>query len=166
MPKETRPSTHVNASPYPSTTKTKKIKKIMSKWNAKSVYKKVAEEKCSICMETPHNGVILQCSNAEKGCRPYMCDTSYPHSNCLNKFLQSSTSTLCPLCGGEVGGNKWTNVKEATRCFMNSIPRRCPVETCEFTGNYAELENHASLEHPSVKPSVETLCEKTLRIRI
>ncbi|KAH7865008.1 hypothetical protein Vadar_001113 [Vaccinium darrowii] len=37
--------------------------------------------------------------------------------------------------------------------FMNSVPRSCSVDTCEFTGTYPELENHASLVHPSVRPS-------------
>ncbi|KAJ6394449.1 hypothetical protein OIU77_023624 [Salix suchowensis] len=41
-------------------------------------------------MEHPHNAVLLQCSSFDKGCRPYMCNTSYRHSNCLDQFRKSS----------------------------------------------------------------------------
>ncbi|GLJ29445.1 hypothetical protein SUGI_0580450 [Cryptomeria japonica] len=41
---------------------------------------------CPICMNPPHNAVLLLCSSHEKGCRTYMCDTSYRHSNCLDQF--------------------------------------------------------------------------------
>lgn len=47
------------------------------------------EARCSICMEHPHNAVLLNCSSHEKGCRPYMCNTSYRHSNCLDQFCKS-----------------------------------------------------------------------------
>ncbi|XP_065638071.1 uncharacterized protein LOC136071107 [Quercus suber] len=46
------------------------------------------EARCPICMEHPHN-VLLMCSSHEKGCRPYMCNTSYRHSNCLDQFCKS-----------------------------------------------------------------------------
>lgn len=48
------------------------------------------EARCPVCMEHPHNAVLLLCSSHEKGCRPYMCDTSYRHSNCLDQFHKSS----------------------------------------------------------------------------
>lgn len=41
---------------------------------------------CPICMECPHNAVLLLCSSYDKGCCPYMCDTSYRHSNCLDQY--------------------------------------------------------------------------------
>ncbi|KAH7285801.1 hypothetical protein KP509_33G046400 [Ceratopteris richardii] len=44
---------------------------------------------CPICMEIPHNAVLLRCSSYDKGCRPYMCDTSYRHSNCLDQYLKA-----------------------------------------------------------------------------
>ncbi|XP_042512248.1 uncharacterized protein LOC122087251 isoform X2 [Macadamia integrifolia] len=48
------------------------------------------EARCSVCMEHPHNAVLLLCSSHDKGCRPYMCDTSYRHSNCLDQFRKAS----------------------------------------------------------------------------
>ncbi|XWS11838.1 hypothetical protein CRYUN_Cryun37aG0035500 [Craigia yunnanensis] len=44
-------------------------------------------------MEHPHNAVLLWCSSFEKGCRPFMCNTSYRHSNCLDQFCKSSVSS-------------------------------------------------------------------------
>lgn len=51
------------------------------------------EVRCVICMEHPHNAVLLLCSSGEKGCLPYMCDTSYRHSNCLDQFCKLSSGT-------------------------------------------------------------------------
>lgn len=44
---------------------------------------------CPICMHSPHNAVLLLCSSHKKGCRTYMCDTSYRHSNCLDQFRKA-----------------------------------------------------------------------------
>lgn len=44
---------------------------------------------CPICMEFPHNAVLLFCSSHDKGCRPYMCNTSYRHSNCLDQYQKA-----------------------------------------------------------------------------
>ncbi|KAF8394188.1 hypothetical protein HHK36_020395 [Tetracentron sinense] len=44
------------------------------------------EASCPICMDHPHNAVLLLCSSHDKGCRSYICDTSYRHSNCLDRF--------------------------------------------------------------------------------
>ncbi|XP_022755112.1 uncharacterized protein LOC111303254 [Durio zibethinus] len=51
------------------------------------------DARCPVCMEHPHNAVLLICSSHKKGCRPYMCDTSYRHSNCFDQFCKSSTDT-------------------------------------------------------------------------
>ncbi|XP_021858411.1 uncharacterized protein [Spinacia oleracea] len=52
------------------------------------------DARCAVCMEHPHNAVLLICSAYDKGCRPYMCDTSYRHSNCLDQFRKSFTEAL------------------------------------------------------------------------
>ncbi|XP_020581119.1 uncharacterized protein LOC110025159 [Phalaenopsis equestris] len=41
---------------------------------------------CPICLDHPHNAVLLICRSHEKGCRAFICDTSYRHSNCLDRF--------------------------------------------------------------------------------
>ncbi|KAK3206644.1 hypothetical protein Dsin_020690 [Dipteronia sinensis] len=50
------------------------------------LHKELDEISCPICMDHPHNAVLLICSSHEKGCRSYICDTSYRHSNCLDRF--------------------------------------------------------------------------------
>ncbi|KAL7587335.1 hypothetical protein Lser_V15G37817 [Lactuca serriola] len=127
------------------------------------------EARCPVCMEHPHNAILLLCSSHEKGCRPFMCDTSYRHSNCFDQFQKASSESLetpptptptstptpvttltCPLCRGQVTG--WI-VVEAARGFMNGKTRSCASETCEFSGTYADLRKHARLDHPLVRPS-------------
>ncbi|KAA8538554.1 hypothetical protein F0562_028252 [Nyssa sinensis] len=46
---------------------------------------------CSVCMEYPHNAVLLLCSSYNKGCRPYMCATSCRYSNCLEQYKRAYT---------------------------------------------------------------------------
>ena len=58
---------------------------------------KVSEKKdwedatCSVCLEFPHNAVLLLCSSYNKGCRPYMCATSHRYSNCLEQYKKAYT---------------------------------------------------------------------------
>nr|XP_048331827.1 uncharacterized protein LOC107421000 isoform X1 [Ziziphus jujuba var. spinosa] len=46
---------------------------------------------CSVCMEFPHNAVLLLCSSYNKGCRPYMCSTGRRYSNCLEQYKKAYT---------------------------------------------------------------------------
>lgn len=110
------------------------------------------EARCPICIEHPHNAVLLLCSSGDKGCRPYMCDTSSRHSNCLDQFRKSAMNNqlVCPLCRGQIDG--WTAVDSA-RNFMNSKTRNCSLDTCDFVGNYSQLREHARRVHPHVKPT-------------
>ncbi|XVF48163.1 hypothetical protein PTKIN_Ptkin03bG0168900 [Pterospermum kingtungense] len=129
---------------------------------------------CPICLDFPHNGVLLQCSSYEKGCCPFVCDTDHLHSNCLDRFksaygmLSPSTSDeisvtnipqtvcadncrpTCPLCRGEVTG--WIVVDKA-RLLLDEKRRCCEEEQCLFSGTYSELQKHAQLEHPHARPS-------------
>ncbi|XP_057511114.1 uncharacterized protein LOC130793440 [Actinidia eriantha] len=133
---------------------------------------------CPICLDFPHNCVLLQCSSYEKGCRPFVCDTDHLHSNCLHRFktaygmssgsrspstsnstslenmhtefLESSGKPSCPLCRGEVTG--WVIVDMA-RVHLNEKKRCCEEDRCAFSGTYLELREHAQLEHPHARPS-------------
>ncbi|KAK9001544.1 hypothetical protein V6N11_083326 [Hibiscus sabdariffa] len=49
---------------------------------------------CSVCMECPHNAVLLLCSSHDKGCRPYMCGTSFRYSNCLDQYKKFYTKVV------------------------------------------------------------------------
>ncbi|GMI70164.1 hypothetical protein HRI_000685700 [Hibiscus trionum] len=51
------------------------------------------DARCPICMEHPHNAVLLRCSSFENSCRPFMCNTSYRLSNCLEQFCKPSVSS-------------------------------------------------------------------------
>ncbi|OAE34923.1 hypothetical protein AXG93_1333s1050 [Marchantia polymorpha subsp. ruderalis] len=64
-----------------------------SKEGEEAAKKDWEESTCPICMEYPHNAVLLMCSSHDKGCRPYMCDTSYRHSNCLDQYRKAKTAT-------------------------------------------------------------------------
>ncbi|CAA0815260.1 Protein of unknown function (DUF1644 [Striga hermonthica] len=124
-----------------------------------SVHKEWDEASCPICMDHPHNAVLLICTSHDKGCRSYICDTSYRHSNCLDRFKKPTagqTSTdekvglQCPLCRGSV--LEWKVVEEA-RKYLNLKPRACSRESCSFSGNYRELRGHARRVHPAARPA-------------
>ncbi|CAM8919708.1 hypothetical protein QQ045_031353 [Rhodiola kirilowii] len=107
---------------------------------------------CPVCMESPHEAVLLLCSSHKKGCRPYLCDTSYEFSNCLERYKEAcpnSAELSCPLCRGKVTG--WTVVKPA-RELLNTMERSCSQENCSFSGNLEDLMNHMKLVHPLAKP--------------
>lgn len=133
---------------------------------------------CPICLDFPHNGVLLQCSSYEKGCRPFICDTDHTHSNCLNRFrsaygmralakfalatdgstgesiqvIPSSPDSLptCPLCRGVVTG--WV-INDDARLHLNLKRRCCEERHCLYAGNFLELQLHAKLKHPHSRPS-------------
>ncbi|KAF5179907.1 putative zinc finger/BTB domain protein [Thalictrum thalictroides] len=54
---------------------------------------------CSVCLEYPHNAVLLLCSSHDKGCRPYMCATSYRYSNCLDQYEKAYKKVASPHHG-------------------------------------------------------------------
>lgn len=58
---------------------------------SKVIKKDWEDATCSVCMECPHNAVLLLCSSHEKGCRPYMCGTSFRYSNCLDQYKKAYT---------------------------------------------------------------------------
>ncbi|GER26713.1 hypothetical protein STAS_02365 [Striga asiatica] len=103
---------------------------------------------CSVCMEFPHNAVLLLCSSHNKGCRPYMCGTSSRYSNCLDQY-HKAMDLVCPLCRGQVKG--WT-VVEPAREHLNAKRRGCMQDGCPFLGNFKELRKHVRAEHPSARP--------------
>ncbi|KAL3650975.1 hypothetical protein CASFOL_007378 [Castilleja foliolosa] len=129
---------------------------------------------CPICLDSPHNAVLLQCSSYENGCRSFVCDTDHLQSNCLNRFKQANgmlsgsklptiTENLqsldsasddgkpaCPLCRGEVNG--WVVVDRA-RFYLDEKKRYCEEEKCRFSGTYTELQKHVEIEHPHACPS-------------
>ncbi|XP_020593387.1 uncharacterized protein LOC110034959 [Phalaenopsis equestris] len=154
-PFPSRSTNHLRHSPLPSSSRNPPG----SPRPAAADFQQWDEIRCPVCMEHPHNAVLLLCASHEKGCRPFMCDTSYRHSNCLDQYRKAIKASLpadskpnlsCPLCRGVVSGSK---VVEAARKHMNSKERSCSTETCGFSGAYSELRKHARTEHPLERPS-------------
>lgn len=140
------------------------------------------EATCSVCMEFPHNAVLLLCSSHEKGCRPYMCGTSYRHSNCLDQFKKAYTKVRSTQLDSIVdnthnpelilpafsssgkseamelacplcrGQVKGWTVVELARKYLNNKMRNCMQDSCSFVGTYKELKKHVRSEHPCAKP--------------
>ncbi|XP_010538962.1 PREDICTED: uncharacterized protein LOC104813130 [Tarenaya hassleriana] len=113
---------------------------------------------CPVCLEIPHNTVLLLCSSYHKGCRPYMCETSSRFSNCLEQYKKAYTKEektetppqlLCPFCRGQVKG--WT-VDEDARKYLNSKKRACLQDNCTFVGSYKQLQKHVKAVHPRARP--------------
>ncbi|OIV96227.1 hypothetical protein TanjilG_14904 [Lupinus angustifolius] len=82
--------------PYPLPPRKRDICEDMFPKNcSKALDKKDLEDvTCSVCMEYPHNAVLLLCSSHDNGCRPYMCGTSYRHSNCLDQYKKAYTKVI------------------------------------------------------------------------
>eukprot|EP00246_Nothoceros_aenigmaticus_P014344 TRINITY_DN538_c0_g1_i1.p1 TRINITY_DN538_c0_g1~~TRINITY_DN538_c0_g1_i1.p1 ORF type:complete len:452 (+),score=32.21 TRINITY_DN538_c0_g1_i1:725-2080(+) len=67
---------------------------------------------CPICMEHPHNAVLLVCSSHGNGCRPYMCDTSYRHSNCFDQYRKANS--MADRSAGETASVSDLSIEGAT----------------------------------------------------
>ncbi|RVW81052.1 hypothetical protein CK203_045374 [Vitis vinifera] len=99
---------------------------IYSKKCCKSLEKKDWEDAtCSVCMEYPHNAVLLLCSSHDKGCRPYMCGTSFRYSNCLDQYKKAYTKVTSTNPGQSLDGS-------VDNPIMNPVSN-WPVEKCEVT---------------------------------
>lgn len=116
---------------------------------------------CPVCMEFPHNAVLLLCSSHDSGCRPYICATNFQLSNCFDQLVEScrnessedpdSIELACPLCRGVVKG--YTLVEPA-REQLNQKRRSCMQDGCLYMGTYTELCKHVKKKHPSANPRV------------
>ncbi|KAE8702258.1 separase-like isoform X1 [Hibiscus syriacus] len=139
------------------------------------------ETTCSVCMECPHNAVLLLCSSHDNGCRPYMCGTSFRYSNCLDqykKFYSNLSNEDEPLISSfdnpvlasgsslsveKLGVTKlacplcrgqvkgWT-VVESAREYLNAKRRSCMQDDCTFVGTFKELRKHVRSDHPCALP--------------
>ncbi|PSS26742.1 G-protein coupled receptor 15 like [Actinidia chinensis var. chinensis] len=80
---------------------------------------------CSVCMEYPHNAVLLLCSSHDKGCRPYMCGTSSRYSNCLDQYKKAYTKMTSALHDQSSHGLDDNSIVGQGSTW--------PVEKCEVT---------------------------------
>ncbi|XP_022725505.1 uncharacterized protein LOC111281946 [Durio zibethinus] len=137
---------------------------------------------CSVCMECPHNAVLLLCSSHDKGCRPYMCGTSFRYSNCLDQYKKFYSKVVSsnqePLHGSIdnpvlAPGSSWPvekcdatelscplcrgqvkgwTVVEPAREYLNAKKRSCMQDDCTFVGTFKELRKHMRADHPCAQP--------------
>lgn len=122
MPKDRRAKSlafdRSRASPYPCSSSSKDAKQCKTEVSTGSLEdaSEWEDTRCPICLEHPHNAVLLHCSSYENGCRPYMCDTSYRHSNCLDQYLKSSASAPTAEIGQETHSsmNSSTDTEETS----------------------------------------------------
>lgn len=102
-----RSSRQFRLTPYPlPSCKTDICENLCPKKCSKVFDKKEWEDvTCSVCMEYPHNAVLLLCSSHDKGCRPYMCGTSFRLSNCLDQYKKAYTKVVSSNNGQAVQGS-------------------------------------------------------------
>ncbi|CAI9100204.1 OLC1v1037149C1 [Oldenlandia corymbosa var. corymbosa] len=93
MPKERRDRSvsfdRSRASPFPSSSSRSRSALPKNPLESDENAREWEDARCPVCMEHPHNAILLLCASHEKGCRPFMCDTSYRHSNCFDQFRKS-----------------------------------------------------------------------------
>ncbi|XP_061356111.1 uncharacterized protein LOC133300566 [Gastrolobium bilobum] len=110
--------------PYPSSSQNVERHKPMNLLGSVDEMKEWEDARCPICMEPPHNAVLLKCSSHEIGCRSYMCNTSYRHSNCLDQFCKSFASHLSSAVLQEI---PLTSTSSSSREFQSEprYPSEC-----------------------------------------
>lgn len=92
-----------------------------------NLHKELDDVSCPICMEHPHNAVLIICSSHDKGCRSYICDTSYRHTNCLDRFKKLREN------------NDNDNSSQSNRSFRNN-------SDTGMRGNLVETQEDYNLE--------------------
>ncbi|KAF5448583.1 hypothetical protein F2P56_029102 [Juglans regia] len=120
-------SRHFRVTPYPLPSyKSDVLVDMCPKKCSKTLDKKDWEDAtCSVCMECPHNAVLLLCSSHDKGCRPFMCGTSFRYSNCLGQYKKAYTKVNSSSDGQHVHGS----INDPVLVPDSSWP----IESCEVT---------------------------------
>uniref|UniRef100_A0A5B7ACL2 Uncharacterized protein n=1 Tax=Davidia involucrata TaxID=16924 RepID=A0A5B7ACL2_DAVIN len=118
--------------PYPLPSRSSKVLEDVhqKKKRMKAMEKKEWEDaSCSVCMEYPHNAVLLLCSSYNKGCRPYMCATSYRYSNCLEQYKKAYTKVTATQSAEPLPGHGHGSVDD----LGFSLGLGCPHEKMEVS---------------------------------
>ena len=87
---------------------------------------------CPICMDHPHNAVLLLCSSHEMGCRSYICDTSYRHANCLDRFKRLGANL--PNTSSQPSSST-TNQSYSSNASIVNLGLRLGIDSTEAHGN-------------------------------
>lgn len=125
-----------------------------------ALHKEWDDASCPICMDHPHNAVLLLCSSHDKGCRSYICDTSYRHSNCLDRFKKlradnknsPSPPRLSPrsqhrsfIPSERNSGFRTTS--DSTEVHLNNLIRNDTINSVELPGGLDENSIRAASRH-------------------
>lgn len=103
-----------------------------------ALHKELDEASCPICMDHPHNAVLLLCTSHDKGCRPYICDTSYRHSNCLDRFKklrEDNRNNSPPEPGSSSPSSQQSNI-------VVNLDSTTPTDSIEPIGNSDQDEGN------------------------
>ncbi|PON42755.1 hypothetical protein PanWU01x14_279320 [Parasponia andersonii] len=168
MPKDRRDrsvsSDRCRFSPFPCSSSHRRRSSPKISSESEENVKEWEEARCPVCMEHPHNAVLLICSSHEKGCRPYMCDTSYRHSNCLDQFRKSfaaeTSSTVPPQEETQLLTTDTVPQQEETEVVIRDLS---PPQTSESTVSVVREEitvegSPTSCEHQTPPKLVCPLC--------
>lgn len=148
MPKERRERSlsldRSRLSPFPCSSNCSRKSLVENPLEDDKNIKQWEDARCPVCMEHPHNAILLICSSHENGCRPFMCDTSYRHSNCFDQFRKSFGDASAGVLRGEDAHNLTSPLLSATTISETA------VSDLEGEGN---LEGSMSiLAEPSENP--------------
>ncbi|ESQ37134.1 hypothetical protein EUTSA_v10002596mg [Eutrema salsugineum] len=126
-------------------------RKLSTESDAHALHKELDEVSCPVCMDHPHNAVLLLCSSHDKGCRSYICDTSYRHSNCLDRFKKlHSESPNDP--NPEANNNEHVSGNQVSVGDSESLRRRRRVE--EVVEEEEQSEEITNLKCPLCRGTV------------
>lgn len=111
--------------------------------DSNALHKEWDEASCPICMDHPHNAVLLLCSSYSKGCRSYICDTSYRHSNCLDRFkklkAQDENSTSPPaLLPRDLHRDTRNNTSDSTIVHLQNLIPNSAIASEDISGRSVE----------------------------
>lgn len=128
-----------------------------------ALHKEWDDARCPICMDHPHNAVLLLCSSHDKGCRSYVCDTSYRHSNCLDRLRKMNVNHMdssSQLDSSLPGDTSNQNVVQRSRVGLNRGSHRLLRDVPEFSedGSHQHaIRSSAAITGQQVGITVEAL---------
>ncbi|ONK70931.1 uncharacterized protein A4U43_C04F2990 [Asparagus officinalis] len=128
-----------------STSEVKDIHSLHKEWDAIS---------CPICMDHPHNAVLIICSSHQKGCRSYICDTSYRHSNCLDRFKKLKANNVDNNLSQH---SSFFHNDSNSRTRRNLAESRDVISTVNFLG---ALEGNSNIQGDQRTVNNESNCLK------
>ncbi|KAK1351243.1 Cytosolic carboxypeptidase [Heracleum sosnowskyi] len=120
--------------------------------DSNALHKEWDEASCPICMDHPHNAVLLLCSSYSKGCRSYICDTSYRHSNCLDRFkklkAQEDNNTSPPeLLPRDPHRDTRNNTSDSTSVRVHNLIPNNAIASEDISGRSVESRSNVASTH-------------------